>query len=58
MDDASDFSMKIALEDDENNGIDRTLVKTPLWFIPSFANALDWNSVIAAVSADPCSNRK
>jgi hypothetical protein len=58
MDGAIGFLTNTTLEDEENNGIDLTLVKTPLWFIPSFANALDWNSVVAAVSVDPCSNRK
>jgi hypothetical protein len=58
MDGVVGFSTNTALEDEENNGIDLTLVKTPLWLIPSFTNALDWNSDVAAVSADLCSNKK
>jgi hypothetical protein len=51
MDSVVGFLTNTALEDGENNGIDLTLVKTPLSLIPSFANSLYWNSVVAAVSA-------
>ena len=44
-DDVVAFSTNTAVKPNENLDVTlaNTLVRTPLWFIPSFANVLEWS---------------